>query len=147
MSLVDFSNVLRIFGGSSVTPEEKETLFRESLLLALSRATSADSNIDPAEVNTVQAVIEKITGETVPPADIRVAAASALYESAPLPDYLKKASRSLDPEQCLTIVTALADVIKSDSDIRHAEVEFFNTVAKALNVQVSDTAGLVADKP
>ncbi|MEL7535850.1 MAG: TerB family tellurite resistance protein [Pseudomonadota bacterium] len=147
MSLVDFSHLLKIFGGHTATPEEKETLFKESLLLTLSRATSADTNIDPAEVDTVKAVIERITGDSVDPADIRVAAASALYESAPLNDYLKKAGRSLEIEQRVAIVTALADIIRSDSDIRGAEVDFFNSVYDALNVTPAQLAGLMPNKP
>ena len=147
MSLVDFSQVLKIFGGSSISSEDQESLYKEALLLTLARATNADSNIDPAEIATVKEVIEGITGETVEAADIRVAATSALYESAPLKDYLKKAGRSLSPRQRRSIVTALADIIRSDSDVRSAEVEFFNSVCTALDVSHAELAGLIPNAP
>ena len=147
MALVDFGNVLKIFGGSSISAGEQEALYKEALLLTLARATSADSNISPAEVNTVKAVIEGITGETVDPADIRVAAASAIYESAPLKDYLRKAGRSLSPRQRRSIVTALAEIIRSDSDVREAEVDFFNAVCEALAITPAELAGLIPDAP
>ncbi len=147
MSLVDFSAVKKLFGGSDVSAEEQEALFKECLLLTLSRATSADSNIDPAEVDTVQAIIRSLTGETIDSADIRVAAASALYESAPLPDYLKKAGKALDVRQCVTITKGLAEIIRSDDGVRNAEVEFFNMVAGALNITPAQIAGLIPNQP
>ncbi len=147
MSLADLSNVLKIFGGSECTAEEKEALFKETLLMTLSRATSADSNIDPAEVDTVRDVIKRVTGEDVPVAEIRVAAASEIYETASLEKFLAKAGRKLDVRQCVIVTQSLADVIRSDLGVREREVTFFNMVAGALGVTPAQLAGLIPDQP
>lgn len=147
MALADLTHILNIFGGKECSEAEKEDLFREVLLMTLARATNADSNIDPAEVRTVGDVIKGITGQDVSDADIRVAAGSALYESAPLEKYLAKASRNLTDRQCTSILNGLADVIRSDSDVREREVAFFNAVAAALSVTPAQLVGVFATAP
>lgn len=147
MALSDLTNILNIFGGKECSEAEKEDLFRESLLMTLSRATSADSNIDPAEVETVRDVIKGITGQDIGGADVRVAATSALYEKASLEKYLSKAAKTLTPRQGASILNGLADVIRSDSQVREAEVAFFNKVASALAVTPAQLAGIIANAP
>ncbi len=147
MSLVDFSNVLNIFGGGEPSAEERDALFKETMLMTLSRATSSDSNIDPAEVDTVQSVLKQKIGDEVSAADIRVAAASAIYETAPLDKFLRRAGRKLTVQQCVAVTQSLADVIRSDDGVREAEVEFFNMVASSLGVSPAQLAGLIPDQP
>lgn len=147
MALADLANVLNIFGGKECTAEERAALFRESLLMTLARATSADSNIDPAEVKTVQAVIAGLTGEEISAADVRIAANSGLYESATLDKYLAKTAPNLRVSQRVTILRALADVIRSDDGVREREVDFYNMIAKALDVSPAELAGLLPDSP
>ncbi len=147
MALADLANVLKIFGGSECTPEERAALFKEALLMTLSRATSADSNIDPAEVATVRAVLQETTGDDVSDADIRIAANSGLYEKASLDKYLAKSANDLEVEQRVTILHALAKVIRSDQGIREREVEFFNMIAGALQITPAQLAGLNSNAP
>ena len=45
MSIASLSNVLKLFGGSEPSEEEKRALVKEATLMALARCTSADSNI------------------------------------------------------------------------------------------------------
>ncbi|MFL2547244.1 MAG: TerB family tellurite resistance protein [Candidatus Rariloculaceae bacterium] len=145
MSIANLSNVLKIFGGSDISPEEESTLFREVLLMTLSRASSSDSNTHPVEVETVQKIIEKATGEEISTADIRVAAASELYEKAPLEKYLSTCGQKLNSTSRAVTVKALAMVIKSDTQVTSREIDFFNMVAAALAVTPAEIAGLVAD--
>ncbi len=145
MSMADLSNVLKIFRGTDLSPEEESELFREVLLMTLSRASSSDANIAPIEVETVQAIVEKSTGEEVSAADIRVAAASELYETAPLEKYLSSCGRKLDATSRVATVQALADVIKSDTRVTSREVQFFDMVALALAVTPAEIAGLIVD--
>ena len=145
MSIANLSSVLSIFRGSELSPEEEKELFKEVLVMTLSRATSADANIDPAEVETVQVVIKKVTGDDIEAADIRVAAKSALFETAPLEKYLASAGRKLGADDRVKTVQTLAEVIKSDCRVGPRETQFFDMVAEALRVTPSELAGLVAE--
>ncbi|TDJ30989.1 MAG: hypothetical protein E2O51_03555 [Gammaproteobacteria bacterium] len=145
MSIADLSNVLKIFRGTDLTPEEKKQLFREVLLMTLARASSSDANIAPVEVETVQAIVKKTTGKDISAASIRVAAASDLYETASLEKFLSSCGRKLDATSRVTTVQALAEVIKSDTRVTSREVDFFDMVARALAVTPAELAGLVVD--
>jgi len=79
-------------------------------------------------------VIQDKLGENLSDADIRVAAASELFESEPLDRYLHKASFLLNDSDKELITRALAEVIHSDGEVRGNEMEFFNTVVKELGV-------------
>jgi uncharacterized tellurite resistance protein B-like protein len=144
MSIANLSSVLKIFQGSSLNSEEENALFREVLLMTLSRATSEDSNVQPVEVETVQSIIKKAIGEDVDASEIRIAAKSEIYESASLEKYLSSCGRKLDSASRAATVKALADVIKSDTEITSREVQFFDMVANALEVTPAEVAGLVA---
>ncbi len=145
MSIADLSNVLKIFRGADLSPEEGKELFREVLLMTLARASSADANIAPVEVETVQTILEKTTGEGISAASVRVAAASELYETASLEKYLSSCGRKLDAISRVATVHALAEVIKSDTRVTSREVDFFAMVARALAVTPAELAGLVTD--
>ena len=145
MSIADLSNVLKIFRGTDLTPEEEKHLFREVLLMTLARASSSDANIAPVEVETVQAIVKKTTGKDISAASIRVAAASDLYETASLEKFLSSCGRKLDATSRVTTVQALAEVIKSDTRVTSREVDFFDMVARALAVTPAELAGLVVD--
>jgi uncharacterized tellurite resistance protein B-like protein len=112
--------------------------------MTLSRATSADANIDTAEVDTVQTILKRTLDEDIDAADIRVAAKSEIYESAPLPDYLSSVAKRLDSAERVAIARALADVIHSDCRISEREVHFFDMVAKSLKITPAELAGIVA---
>ena len=128
------SNVLKFFGGKEPTAEERVELVHELTLMTLARATKADSNIENVEVETVRKVVFNHTGREVSAADVRVAALSELYESAPLQKYLQKSGEKLPEADRVDILKALAEVIESDGKVRAQEVEFFNAVGKALKV-------------
>lgn len=145
MSIANLSHVLKIFRGSDLSPEEQTVLFGEVLLMTLSRASSSDANTHPVEVDTVRQIVLRVTGEDVSEADIRVAAASELYESASLDKYLTSCGRKLSPSSRVTTVQALAEVIKSDTQVTSREIQFFDMVARALAVTPAELAGLVAD--
>ncbi len=145
MSIANLNNVLKIFRGTDMNPEEERELFREVLLMTLARASSSDANIAPVEVETVQAIVERTVGEPVSAADVRVAAASTLYETAPLEKYLSSCGRKLDTTSRATIAKALAEVIKSDTQVTSREIQFFDMVAGALALTPAELAGLVGD--
>ena len=144
MSIANLSHVLQIFRGSDLNAEEEGLLFQEVLLMTLSRASSADANTDPVEVETVRKIVLEATGEDVSDADVRVAAASELYESASLEKYLSSCGRRLSPSSRVATVQALAEVIKSDTQVTSREIQFFDMVAHALGVTPAELAGLVA---
>ena len=142
MGIADLSNVINIFGGKEPTEESKQELFKESLLMTLSRASSSDANIDPVEVETIQGILKREIGDEISKADIRVAANSRIYETAPLKKYLASARRTLDAEDRARIVSSLAEVIKSDCRISVLEIDFFNDVADALELTPAQLVGM-----
>jgi uncharacterized tellurite resistance protein B-like protein len=142
MSIASLSNILKIFQGAAPSDEERQHAFKEALLMTLARATDADEHVSPVEVESVQDIVMRITGEDVSIADVRVAAASKLYESAPLKTYLARAGRALTPQQRVLIVESLAEVIKSDVQVTEREIQFFNSIAEALSITPAELAGL-----
>jgi uncharacterized tellurite resistance protein B-like protein len=145
VGLTQFVNITRIFGGTVANEVERQSLFKEALLLTLSRATSSDVNIRPVEVEAVRMIMKSVVDEDVSSADVRVAAGSELYERASLDDYLSAIGRKLTPRDRATLVRSLAEVIRSDRRISPKEVEFFDRVVSALRAAPSEIAGLLED--
>ncbi len=142
MSIADLSNVLSIFGGSEPDPKAQKELFKEVLLMTLARASSSDSAIHAIEVESIQGILQRETGDEFSVADVRKAARSDLYEKVPLPKYLSSATRRLTSEDRVRIVQTLAEVIKSDTEVSVLEIDFFNSVAEALKATPSELIGL-----
>ncbi len=136
------NSIMKIFKGDEPTAEEQETLFQEVTLMTLARASASDSNIKAIEVETVRAIIQKVTGTDVSASDVRTAGHSALYESAPLEKYLGSVGGKIDVRKRVQIVEALAEVILSDGHISSREVHFFNMVAGAFQLTPAELAGL-----
>ena len=145
MGLVDFASITRFFGGSATSEADRQNLFKEALLLTLARATSSDVNIRPVEVEAVRKVIRSVTGEDVSAADVRVAAASELYEKASLDAYLNTIGRKLESSERASLIESLSEVVRSDRRISPKEVEFFNWVVSALRATPAEIAGLIED--
>lgn len=144
MAIIDLGNVLKIFGGDKASPEAHEQLFKEVLLMTLARASSSDSNTNPVEVDTVRRVLKEVTGEDISAADVRVAAASEIFERAPLEKYLSSVSGSLTASDRATVAKSLATVIRSDVSVSEQEIEYFNRIVAALGVTAAELAGLVS---
>jgi uncharacterized tellurite resistance protein B-like protein len=142
MSISSLAGVLKIFGGSEPTPEEQAQLAKEVMLMTLARATAADTNIKAIEVDKVQEVLKKRTGEDFSAADIRVAAHSQIYEKAPLDRYLATSAKKLGPTDRIGIAQALADVVNADGRVSDREIEFFNKVVGALALSPAQLMGL-----
>ena len=53
MSLSTLSHILSLFSGQEPSPEERQELVNETVMLVLSRATDSDTNIHPVEVDSV----------------------------------------------------------------------------------------------
>ena len=142
MSIADLSNVLSIFRGSDPAPEEQQELFKEVLLMTLARASSSDSAIQSIEVDSIREIMQRETGDEFSDADVRKAARSDLYEKVPLRKYLSSASRKLSSEDRVRIITTLAEVIKSDTEVSVLEVDFFNDIADSLKATPAELVGL-----
>ena len=144
MSIADLSNVLSIFGGSEPDPEKQKELFKEVLLMTLARASSSDSSIHAIEVESIQGILKRETGDEFSVADVRKAARSDLYEKVPLRKYLSSASRKLSSADRVRIIQTLAEVIRSDTEVSVLEIDFFNSIAGALKATPSELIGLSA---
>ena len=143
MSITSLDAVLKIFRGADPTPEEQAELANEVMLMTLARATSADSNIKNIEVETVQAVLKQHTGQDFSSADVRVAAQSKIFESAPLDKYLASASRKLTASARADIARSLTEIIEADGRVSTLEIDFFNMFADAMNLSAAEIAGLM----
>jgi uncharacterized tellurite resistance protein B-like protein len=145
MSIADLSNVLSIFGGSEPDPEAQKELFKEVLLMTLARASSSDSSIQQIEVESIQGILQRETGDELSVADVRKAARSDLYEKVPLPKYIASVTKKLSSEHRVRIIQTLAEVIKSDTEVSVLEVDFFNSIAEALKATPAELIGLSSD--
>ncbi len=144
MAIADLSSVLKIFGESSPSEEKQKELYSEVLLMTLARASSSDANIHPVEIETIQQIMRRETGQELTEADIRKAARPHLNESAELHKYLRSVQGQLKVEDKIKIVQLLADVIKSDTPISVLEINFFNRVADGLRITLAGQLGLTA---
>ena len=142
MAIADVSSVLKIFGGSSPSEEKQKELYREALLMTLARASESDANIHPVEVETIQQIMQRETGQELTEADIRKAARPERYQLVKLRRYLRSVQRQLRAEDRIKIMQALADVIKSDAQINVLEIDFYNRVADALRITLAELLGL-----
>jgi uncharacterized tellurite resistance protein B-like protein len=143
MAIADLKNVLQIFGGSDVTDDQQNELFKEVLLMTLARAANADINIQTVEVERIQEILKSHTGEDFSSADIRVAARAELYAEATLRKYLGSVRKKMTDANRSDTIQALADVFRSDKNVSVLEIDFFDRVATALQVSPSQIAGLV----
>ena len=144
MAIADLSRALKIFSESSPSEEKQKELYREVLLMTLARASSSDAKIDPVEIETIQQIMQRETGQELTEADIRKATRPDLYESVNLRKYLRSVRRQLKASDRITIMQALADVIKSDTRINVLEIDFFNRVADALRITRAELPELIA---
>jgi len=144
MAISDLKNVLQIFGGSDVSEDQQNELFKEVLLMTLARAADADINIQTVEVERIQVILKEHTGEEFSSADIRVAARAELYAESTLRKYLGSVRKKMSDIHRAETIQALADVFRSDKNVSVLEIEFFDRVATALQVTPSQIAGLVA---
>ncbi len=143
MGIASFDHIIELLSGgdTAMDASKKKSLVEEVLLLTLSRATCADSNIGSIEVETVQEIFQEVAGTEVSCKEIRVAAISDLYKEATLEKYLSNASGKIEVADRQMIVQSLARVIKADDKVSPFEVEFFNKVVSALGLtpaQVTD---------
>lgn len=144
MGIADLSNVLSIFGGGEPDPDKQKELFKEVLLMTLARASSSDTSIAHVEVESIQGILKRETGDEFSVADVRKAARSDLYEEVPLGKYLASAARKLASDDRVRIVQTLAEVIRSDTEISVLEVDFFNSVAESLRATPAELMGISA---
>ncbi len=132
------SGISKLFGGASLTEEERANLVKEVMLMTLARAAASDTNIKSVEIDKVQEVLQARTGEEIPTSEIRVAANSALFEKVSLDKYLARSGRDLELEERVEIINALREVIGSDDRISEMEQDFFNMVVKALDIPAAN---------
>ena len=142
MILSTLNHLLKLLGGGDPASEDRQAIFNETVLLVLSRATDSDANIKPIEIDTVREIVKETTGEDVSAADVRNAAHSKIYESAPLERHLASVAGGMDVEGRANIAKALAAVILADERVTNKEVRFFNMVAGALELTPAALSGL-----
>jgi uncharacterized tellurite resistance protein B-like protein len=144
MAFGNLGIVQKVFGESSTSEKNQDELYKEVLLMTLAQASKSDANIHPLEIETIQKIMRRETGQDLTEADIRKASLSDMYESANLRKYLRRVQGQLNAENKITILRALVDVIKSDTEINVLEIDFFNRVVDALRITPAEQFGLTA---
>ena len=144
MALVELSHIKKLFMGEADTGPDPE-LFRELLVMVLARATDADAYTHPAEVEVVQRVIKEFLNEDISSSDVRIAALSELYESAPLERYISRVGPNLPKEDRRKVINALIEVLRADDRVASSEAHYFNMIASSLGMTFADVAGLDHD--
>lgn len=137
----DLNSIFNLFKADS-TKQSITDIFNETVLMTLARATIADTNIKHIELETVQKIVKETTGNDVSLADIRIAAKSRLFESAPLERHLASIGKVLDLDQKISLLDSIAKVILSDERVSSREVRFFNIVAEAIGITAAELMGL-----
>ena len=112
--------------------------------MVLARASSADSNIHPVEIESIQEMVQRETGNEITSQDVRKAGRTELYETTPLAKYLSSAGKKLADADRVQVIQLLAEVIKSDTEVSVLEIDFFNMVANSLNATPAEIIGLSA---
>lgn len=135
------TSIFKLFKADS-TKQSTSDIFNEAVLMTLSRATIADTNIKHIELETVQTIVKETTGEEVSLADIRIAAKSRLFESAPLERHLVSVGKVLDLDQKISLLDSIAKVILSDERVSSREIRFFNIVADSIGITAAELMGL-----
>jgi len=144
MAIADLKSVLKIFGGSDIGKDKHDELYKEVLLMTLSRAADADIHIHQREVDRIIEILKEHTGEEFTSSDIRVAARDELYAKTTLVRYLNSVRDKMRNADRVDTVHALADVFRIDQEVSVLEIDFFNEVAVALKVTPAEIAGLTA---
>ncbi len=144
MAFADLSNVLQMFGGSPVSEEAQDKLYKQVLMMTLAQASTADANIHPMEIETIQQIMRREAGQDLTEVDVRRALRSDVNKSARFRKYLRRARAQLNAENKALILKASVDVIKSDAIINVLEIDFFNQVAEALQMTPAEQYGLTA---
>lgn len=135
-------NLISSLFSDNPNEEQVEELFNEVLLVTLARATKADSNIHPVEVELVKEKLEAVTGHLVSVKDVRVAANSELFERTTLDNLLGRVSSLVSIDKKIVLMKALSDILKADQRVTEREIRFFNRVSRSLSVTPADIIGL-----
>lgn len=143
MSITALRQVLKVFTGEQLDPDDRAQFVKEVLLMTLARAARADTKVVAVEVSTVREAIRRATGEDLSDAEIRVAASAALFETVSLEDALARLRGQLTGEDRILIVKRLEEVIRSDARVSEFELDYFDAVAGALGIRPRELAGLV----
>jgi uncharacterized tellurite resistance protein B-like protein len=143
MSLVNFDSLKKLLSDGGSKDKHRQELFKEVMLMVLSRATRVDSNVEAVEIAKVQEVLKEQLGQEFSAAEIRTAGSSSVFETQSIERYLSTATRKLDERERVIILASLATVIRSDDEIRFFELDFFDKVALALKATPSEIAGLI----
>ena len=144
MAFGNLRRVLQLFGRSSTSEKTRDEFYKEVLMMTLAEASRADANVHPLEIETIQQIMRRETGQDLTEADIRVASRLDVYGSANFRKCLRRARVQLNAENKATILQALIDVIKSDTKVNVLEIDFFNRVIKALRMSPAEQQGLKA---
>jgi len=73
MNPVNFDLLKGLFSGGDSESSSRQ-LFKEILLLMLSRAARADTNVEADELTTLQSILNGVVGDPISLADIKLAA-------------------------------------------------------------------------
>ena len=134
MSILDFGLIKSVFKGGAASTKNEDELYSELMFMVLTRASAADLHIETVEVDLIIEILQDTLKKEFSASDVRVAANTSLYESAPIDKYLKKCGKNLSVGRRLDMLDAVARLFKSDGTTGVLETDFFNNTANALGL-------------
>lgn len=143
MGIISVEGLKGLFN-KEVSSEERQQAFRDILLLVLARGSRADLHTHEAEIKVAQDVFREYFAEEVSASELRVAASSELFETVSINKQVARESRKLESADRILIIHALRDVLHADGRVRDSEIDFFNSMAGAMQLKPSDIAGITA---
>jgi uncharacterized tellurite resistance protein B-like protein len=128
----NFDLLKSLYGGKTI--EQEYDLYAETLYMVLTGASRADLNVESVEISRIIKILKRVLEKDYSEHDIRFAAETQLYETAPIQKYVGKASKHLTVEHRQNIIYAMLDVFEVDGYMGPLETDYFNTITEALHL-------------
>ena len=136
-------SLLNVFRGKESTDEDYDAYFEELFVTVLARATSADTNIEPREIKTVQQLYEEVFDKELESGAVRTAAKSEIFETTPFETYVKTAGKKLKSTDKHLLCRSVLQVMAADDRHSQMEIDFFNQVINGLDMTPAEIVGFL----
>jgi uncharacterized tellurite resistance protein B-like protein len=117
--------------------------FEVAVLNVLVRMMLADGHMDPAEIEAIRAIYQKLSGRDIQADEIRSEAAAVRSRNTSVEDYLGSIAGSLNPKGRELVVRAACMVATADGSMDDQELRMLHDVAAALDISDAHFQGIL----
>lgn len=133
----------------SYDPMAAERRFRaawqDAVLRVMVRMTAADGRIDDSEVETVQAIYHRLSGEELSPGEIASSAAATLGGSSDVASDVQAVASHLNEHGREMVMRAAVFVALADGDMAEEEWKALAALAKAMGMSPAHAKGVFSE--